>query len=646
MKTADKIVLFKSACEKIPPNIQRHAEKIQDCFAMADKIVDGFVYFNNIQEVQVGLKEIDWLGDHLNHQEWRAQLNRFFSIAPLVYAWQATADEKYPLRARVLIDDWIDFMQGHEAEMMHEKDNSLNLSIRIGSGMFAGWAAALYYFTDSVHFDEPFFEKVTASIERQVKYLMKTGLPPVGNWRIAVLDALIHTAIRLPWMTGSKDILTVAGRKMRNALTRQFNADGSHIELTPNYHFWMSKVLHHYYMLAREIPKLDMNIRPESVAKALHLCALYERFPVNDSHPVYNEKVCHDAEAKKIPALLDKAELHKYFNPAQNLYCPESGYIFASDNATELFFDASHWAGSHTHCSRLQVCINSGSKPLIIDPGIMSYEMSNPYMAYGKSTSAHSTININGLNQSPSAAKIDLYDATDSVVFSEAVYTGGYWTGQNSWGFRDGVGQGVYVKHTRAVFFLKNEYILVLDAVPGEPGMIINNCWQAAPFDDYVCDRKNLSFISMDATGANILLQMILPPAGDVTMQTFCGRKPPEPRGWAGVPGQTVIPAPLIEFSYPGGVPSGGLSAVLLAPFTSEKPEFKLKKTGGTNCIMYFELSTPNGYTDCISWAPGGEIPVDEGSPQITDASFSYARLDNAGNMLAVYTPNGSCLDK
>ncbi len=645
MNTKEKIRLFRAGYE-LTADSEGNYELKDDTICKADRIVDGIIFFNNIKEVKVGKRNIDWLGGQINHQEWRAQLNRFHSIPVLIAAWKATHDEKYPLRVKELMEDWLDFMDGTESKSLHSTDNHLNLSIRIGNSVFGGWTAALYHFNNMECFDEAFFERVTDSINRQIQYLLHNKYPISGNHYIAVLDSMIHTAIRLPFITNRDEILKISSLKMRNSLTRQFNKDGSHIELTPNYHFWMSRVLVHYYKLNKKIPELDLNISPEIVVKALNLNGYYERFPVNDSHPSYDKKQCSNIQKKNASSLLKELGLDNMIKEQSDLFCPESGFLFASDKDTELFFDASLWAGSHTHCSRLQVAINSNNKPLLIDPGVMSYEMSDPFASYGKSTRAHSTININGLNQGPANSEITLYDSDEKASFCEAVYNSGYWSGKNLWGFSKGVGEGLWGKHTRAVFFLKNEYILVLDAVPAEEGQTINNCWQFAPFDDYEINESEYSFVSKDIAGSNILMKMINFPKGNVVMKNYCGRSSPAIRGWAGVPGQTTIPAHLVQFSYSGGIPAGGLSAVILAPFTNKVPEYKVieNKYEDNGQIMQFEFETPKGYTDYIAWAPGTEISVDKSSPIVTDASFAFVRKDREGNIINSYYPNGTYL--
>jgi hypothetical protein len=44
----------------------------------ADAVRRGCIFFYDQQEVFIGHKNIDWRGTHIDHQEWPAQLNRFY----------------------------------------------------------------------------------------------------------------------------------------------------------------------------------------------------------------------------------------------------------------------------------------------------------------------------------------------------------------------------------------------------------------------------------------------------------------------------------------------------------------------------------------------------------------------------------------
>src|SRR5688500_17230994 len=50
---------------------------------VADAAVQGDLFFNAEVRTPVGRRDIQWAGPHHKHQEWPAQLNRFYWLAPL-----------------------------------------------------------------------------------------------------------------------------------------------------------------------------------------------------------------------------------------------------------------------------------------------------------------------------------------------------------------------------------------------------------------------------------------------------------------------------------------------------------------------------------------------------------------------------------
>ena len=127
----------------------------------ADTIASGSIYFYNVTPVEIGTKDIDWTGGQIAHQEWRAQLNRFFCLAPLASAYRETGGGKYAQAARNFIEDWIDFNAPFlDRDELNPGDNTLNLCIRLGTSVQPGWGGTLPVFLESPSFDDAFLEKM------------------------------------------------------------------------------------------------------------------------------------------------------------------------------------------------------------------------------------------------------------------------------------------------------------------------------------------------------------------------------------------------------------------------------------------------------------------------------------------------------
>jgi hypothetical protein len=198
----------------------------------------GKVLFYNHREVQVGHRNIDWTGAHVAHQEWPAQLNRFFWLAPLSAVYRDAADESLAEIARATIEDWID-QHDYSAERPPAKgDNTLNISIRLGQGTQPGWWGTVRAFAKSPHYDDALMERMLDSTRGQLDCL-QAHLAEVGNWRISHLDCLLFCGMVVP---GLEAYARFAVRHLNEAFYRQIHPDGSHEEHNPSYHSWMCRL--------------------------------------------------------------------------------------------------------------------------------------------------------------------------------------------------------------------------------------------------------------------------------------------------------------------------------------------------------------------------------------------------------------------
>jgi len=267
---------------------QQIEEATPELLERAAKIARGTVFFYNRTPVEVGLKDIDWTGTHIRHQEWPAQLNRFFHLGPLASAYRATRDEVYARAARAYIEDWIRGDPYAHATAVRAGDNTLNVSIRLGTSVHAGWSGVLPVFLDSPAFDDAFLNQILVSITGQADFLSR-HLSPVGNWRISQLDALVFTALRFPFLDNAKQLSQTGFAGMRTALENQLLPDGVHIERTPGYAAWMTRVAANYFRLPKLLPGTNAWVDRVRLVGALDYVAQSDLFGVNDSRAPHTD---------------------------------------------------------------------------------------------------------------------------------------------------------------------------------------------------------------------------------------------------------------------------------------------------------------------------------------------------------------------
>ncbi len=625
---------------------QSTPEATPELLQQAELIAAGTVFFYERTPVKVNLQDIDWSGSHIKHQEWPAQLNRFFHLKPLAAAYQTTREERFARAARAYIEDWLRGDPYPNTKAMRPGDNTLTMSIRLGSSQHGGWGGTLPVFLGSPAFDAAFVSRVLDSISRQAEYLSH-NLTAFGNWRIAQLDALVFTALRFPFLPNTDRLLATGSTGLRNALATQFLPDGVHIERTPGYANWMSQVLANYYQIRQVFPQIEVPVSRDLIVRALDYGAQAELFGVNDATAPHRDPAAFSGLATR-QRTLRRLQIKAPSPPPLAQVFTNAGQVFARTGWKPgddfLALDASTWGGGHGHLSRLGLVFRSHGRMMVADPGILNYEMSDPLGPYGKSTEAHSTLNIHGWNQSAADAQLLRTAFTDEVALLHARYQGGYWEGKYEWGFRNGRGKGTYGDHERIVFWVKGDYLLVIDSMTTEPGADIRNCWQMGPMEQWERDTQKLAWWSTNGD-ANISLQLVSAPP-KTTMTVFEGSRTPL-RGWVGWHGNDAKAAPLVEYQYaaPGANPV--LSVALLTAFAgTAKPEITLKskREGGRGSIHHLEFGLPGGVTDQIAWSNGLLLPVDDGNPFTTDAKLVWQRKNAAGTVQKQYLCEGSYL--
>ncbi len=611
---------------------QRRIDATRGVMEQARKIAGGTVFFYDHTEVKVGLKDIDWSGGHIHHQEWPAQLNRFFYLRQLAAAYGSTHDEQFAQAARAYIEDWLRGDHYTTATALRPGDNTLNMSIRMGSSHHQGWGATLPVFLASPSFDDAFLERIFASLEGQAEFLSQ-HLTATGNWRISQCDALVFTSLRFPFLKNAPGMQDAGITGLRNALATQFLPDGVHIERTPSYAEWMTDVAANYVEVARLFPAADAHVDKERLVRSLDYAAQAELFGVNDGDAPQRDPKEFSGLRRRSETVA-RLKLDAPAEPPLDQVFADAGQIFSRTSwkpgSEYLAFDASTWGGAHGHLSRLSFVFRAGGRSMVADPGVLTYEMSDPRGPYGKSTAAHSTLNLAGRNQSAADAQLLHTHFTPEAALIHAHYQGAYWEGSYGWGFQKGRGAGLWGDHERVLFWLKGQYLLVLDTMAADPGTEIRNCWQLGPQTKWSHEPKEFAWWS-EEDGSNLTLQLAAPPRGAV-MECFEGSKEPL-RGMVGY-GDKIVPAPLVEFRYPashGSAPT--LSAVLLSAFAGkERPKFAVRSAEDLSrgTVHHLEIRLPDGTVDQVAWTAGLALPVDDGRPFTTDAAFVWSRGERA----------------
>jgi hypothetical protein len=609
---------------------------------VAEKAVDGIVYFYGVHETAVGRRDIDWSGPQHNHQEWRAQLNRFFFLPPLAAMYRETGDERYAEAARDYLADWI---RAHPTRPDWEKasyDNVLNLCIRVGNSQSAGWLGTLPVFMASPGFDQAFVEEVIASCTAQLDYLMAHIAPSI-NWRIANADTLLVSGIRLAHLQPAERWRRFGARVMDDAWHRQLLPDGAHYERNPGYHGWMARVMAGYWKLAQTMPELGLVMEADLIARMFDyaLATTRPNGSLNAMHDCTGERTgSHpNAQRRQREAFRQEAGLPDELPPTAQ-YFPDAGQVLLRDgwgeDATYLTFDATTWGGGHCHLSRNTIQLHALGRSLLVDPGTLTYEASDPLSAHGKSTRAHNTLTLNGWNQGETNPVNTRVLSAPGYDFVASDYEGAYWSGPYTWSFGKGRGEALYASHNRMLLWMHGRAVVVIDSLMREPNAVPEENYPSLEANWQLCEGGEVELSAGRAIArygdANLLLLFpLMSPA--MRLSVHAGEHNP-PRGWLPGKGECVPASQLTLFRAKMTERYAELVTVLI-PFAGEAPAVtaSARKTDSQRPAS-LTLAWGDGTMDELCWTYRGIFMLGAAGEYETDGGLLHLRRDVSGKVV------------
>jgi hypothetical protein len=183
-------------------------------------------------------------------------------------------------------------------------------------------------------------------------------------------------------------------------IPRQILNDGAHIELSTMYH----RIVLHRMLDCINLMKnkrtenniLEKLLQKKSSAMLAWMNNMTFR---NGIMPCFNDSTADGAPAPSELNLYAKS-LDVY---ADRIALSESGYRRISYPCYEIIVDTGNIIPSynpgHTHADMLNFCLNVNDKPVIVDCGTSTYE-NNLRRKFERSTEAHNTVSVDGLEQS------------------------------------------------------------------------------------------------------------------------------------------------------------------------------------------------------------------------------------------------------
>lgn len=548
---------------EFPSRYKTNWEKL---IAWADLVLENRFILAGIPEVTMG-EEIDWHYKPTPDPEWTWALNRHDWLPLLARVYAKTSDERYVTKLVDLIVDWID----KNPPPLQENEASPTWRLmEVGMRMYLSWVPAfgfLYYtpaFTDEAKL------KMLRAICDHARFLSR--YKTTRNHLLRESIGLAYVGFYFPEFKEANQWQQIALTRLDQALVKQVNRDGSHIEMATGYQ-WL--VVDEYQLVYDLLQATNHSLPRENLGPWLE--NMY-RLLVYLIRPDYSFPQLNDGFTGPNHLLLDKlTKAGETFKRDDFVYagtegrqgaCPletsvafnDAGlYVMRTDwtrDARYLLFNAGPYGGPHGHEDKLNIELYAFGQSFIVDPGTYTYNRADPFRTYFVSSASHNLIMVDGksqvrrwkkenLNPQPAVGNYATWISQADFDYVAATYNDGY----GCFGFRppkDAVVEEVI--HTRHILFVKPDYWVMIDELQASSSHNYQLLFHTPPEVNAAAGPENRIILKTSPDGPSLYLIPAAPKKATVTWMV--GSEDPI-QGWYAAPNYNLkFPATAVIYSW------------------------------------------------------------------------------------------------
>ncbi|MFQ5557331.1 MAG: heparinase II/III family protein [Acidimicrobiales bacterium] len=355
----------------------------------------------------------DWLGRDLPpDEEWRIEWSKFYYGLDLAHAYQGTGDPRFLEAWLGLVKSWID-----QVGVDHDSSDVIARRIQNWTYAWNRFAAT----PDYTGIEAATAERIKGSIRAQLARLRR-HLSAERNHRTLELYALFVCALAHPDLDPAGRLVGFAVHELYRNLCADILPDGAHRELSTHYH---AIVLRSFLGLKVNAVRFAIELPDDFDRRLLAACDFLAHVMRPDgSLPMLSDSDDGDHRDLLLLAadLYDREDLRYVATggrrgAAPKRRCrsfPDAGYHVQRsgwgsrdipyERERHLVFDCGPvGAGGHGHYDALHVEVSAGGSALLIDPGRHTYSEHGRQnlRQWFKGTSAHNTVCVDGLDQTP-----------------------------------------------------------------------------------------------------------------------------------------------------------------------------------------------------------------------------------------------------
>lgn len=457
--------------------------------ALADQVSRHEFSFRERDSVTLG-NSIDWNMEIDGSIDWRWDLNRHAYFETLGFAYHYTGQEKYARSFIELFEDWL--AKNPPEARSPNWSSPFEVGFRIGS-----WIWALFLFRNSRSLTDPCLGQLLAGIHTHCQFLyLNLEIHARNNHLLLEAKALYFASILFPELPNSKHWHQRALPVLLQEVSSQVFNDGVHGEMSTHYH----RVIAGELLELQGLLVANDRTLPENVLRRLQQMVGYQ---LQVTRPDENLLLLGDSAQKDTYARVPVLELGQYLFAAQSSIesqdpgseaalwrtkglatkvvpakvphyhdsCafPAGGMYFMNSGRSEtdsmrVSIDCGPFGlksdPHHGHADALSMELYCQERPWLVDSGVFGTDIPWPWRRYFRGTRSHNTVTIDGLDQS---ALLDSRRA-----WSTANASCSEWLTSPRLDYFSGTHDGYLrlpdpVKHTRRIWFVRNEYWVIAD---------------------------------------------------------------------------------------------------------------------------------------------------------------------------------------
>lgn len=498
-----------------------------------------------------------------NDDEFGYELNRHQYFLPLLKGWNETGNEKFAQKFDKIVRDWIlhNPIPGEDHRMWEvhrttteELDwrdigevvwRDLEAGIRLGES----WLTAFFGFQQSDAFSPAGRLLMLNSILIQAEYL-RDYHKDNHNWTTMEMNGLGLAGLVFSEFKNAEEWVDYALTTMEKEINNQVYSDGTQTEIST---LTQQVALERFELLAENFQKAGRDV-PQRYLNRIEDMYNYLAYSMRpDGHQPLN----NDGDRDNLQALVlqgaEKFDRRDWRYIATNgktgnqpvglasTVFPWAGLHFMRDgwalNSHWAIFDTGPFGTGHQHSDMLHLSIHAHGRDLLVDSGRYTHEnyfsfTPVSWRGFFRSSFSHNVILVDGKGQAPGPLKADkpLEEEIDYMNTESFDYARGTF----SYGFADGTDSGfseenvIEADHTRAVFYVKGKYWVVVDRIETDMPRKIEVLWNHAP--DVNAAIEGDQIVSNDPDSGNLRIV----PVGDLpwNINIIQGQTEPFIRGW------------------------------------------------------------------------------------------------------------------